>query len=127
MKKKLVVYRGKKLRLEWFFDDRGKSVSLEYYAQLTIDRKKKIAHLFTLLGDNGKIFNEEKFRNEGDQIYALKTSTDRFLCFFFYEAKVIITNGYEKKAKKIPTREKRRALKIKANYIKRCNDGDYYD
>ena len=126
MKEKLVAYHGKIFRLEWYFDSREKSDGLEYFARLTIDRQKKIAHLFTLLGDNGKIFNEEKFRYEGDQIYALKTSDDRFLCFFFSGARVIITNAFEKKTKKMPPREKRRALKFKADYIKRCNDGDYY-
>jgi len=126
MKEKLVAYCGKKFTLEWYCDDQEKSEVYEYFIALTHDRKKKLIHLFYLLGDNGKIFNEEKFRNEGDQIYALKTTDDRFLCFFFDGAKVIITNAYEKKTAKMPQREKQRALKAKAAYIKRCKDGDYY-
>ena len=126
MKEKFIAYCGKKFRLEWYFDNREKSEALEYYEQLTIDRQKKVAHLFTLLGDSGQIFNKEKFLSEGDQIYVFKTTDDRFFCFFFEGARVIITNAYEKKTKKMPPREKRRALKIKADYIKRCNDGDYY-
>ena len=76
---------------------------------------------------HGAISDEEKFRNEGDQIYAFKTSDDRFLCFFFDGAKVIITNAYEKKTKKMPPREKQRALKAKSDYTKRSKTGDYYD
>jgi|AMWB02.1.fsa_nt_gi phage-related protein len=127
MREKLIAYRGKKFTLEWYFDDKEKSEVLEYFENLTRDRQKKLIHLFLLLGDSGKIFNKEKFRSEGDQLYAFKTSDDRFLCFFFDGAKVIITNAYEKKSKKMPPREKQRALKAKSDYIKRCKDGDYYD
>ncbi len=126
MIKNFLAYQGKKFRLEWYFDDQEKSLAYEYYRKLTVDRQKKIAHLFTLLGDNGQIFNEEKFIHEGDQIYAFKTTHDRFLCFFFYGAKIIITNAYEKKTRKMPPREKQRAIKHKEAYIKRCENGSYY-
>lgn len=127
MKEKLIAYRGKVFTLEWYFNDKEKSEALEFFVDLARDRQKKIVHLFLLLGDVGKIFNEEKFRSEGDQIYALKTSDDRFLCFFFDGAKVIITNAYKKKTAKMPQKEKQRALKAKADYTKRCKDGEYYD
>ena len=127
MKESFTVYCGNKFTLEWYFDAQGTSQAFEYFTGLTRDRQKKIIHLFCLLGDIGKIFNEEKFRHEGDQIYALKASADRFLCFFFDGAKIIITNAYEKKTAKMPPNEKKQALKTKNDYIKRSNDGDYYD
>ncbi len=127
MAKDFIAYKGQKLTLEWYFNAQGKSESLEYYEDLSRDRQKKIGNLFRLLGDNGKIFNKEKFRNEDDQIYAFKTSDDRFLCFFFDGAKVIITNAYEKKTQKMPVREKERALKAKADYTKRIKCGNYYE
>jgi len=74
----------------------------------------------------GKIFNEEKFRYEGNQIYALKTSPDRFLCFFFEGSKVIVTNAYEKKTAKMPPSEKEKSLKAKEDYIKRYKGETYY-
>lgn len=119
MKEKFIAYLGKKFTLIWYSDDREKSEALEYFESLTPARKKKVAQLFLLLGDSGKIFNKEKFCYEGDQIYALKPQPDRFLCFFFDGSRVIITNAYEKKTKKIPSREKERALKAKENYEKR--------
>jgi hypothetical protein len=127
VKEKLIAHRGKIFTLEWYFDAQGKSDAYEFFTKLTRDRQKKIVHLFCLLGDVGKIFNKEKFRHEDDQIYAFKTSEDRLLCFFFDRAKVIITNGYEKKSTKMPPKEKMRALKAKADYIKRCKNGDYYE
>ena len=83
--------------------------------------------MFYILGDVGKVFNEEKFRYEGDKIYALKPTPDRFLCFFFDGSRVIITNAYEKKSAKMPIKEKERALKNKVDYKRRCERGIYYD
>ena len=127
MKKKIIAYEGKEYIIEWYFNDRGKSEAFVYFESLSDDRQKRLARLLTLLGDSGKIFNQEKFRYEGDQIYAFKPSPDRFFCFFFDGAKVIVTNAYEKKSAKMPVKEKDKALKAKENYIKRIKEGSYYD
>ncbi len=127
MKKNYVVYDGNELTIEWYFTSRGKSEALAYFEDLPINRKKKVVNLIRLLGNVGKIFNKEKFRNEGDRIYALKASEDRFLCFFFDGAKVIVTNAYIKKSTKMPLREKEKALKAKKDYVNRIKGGTYYE
>jgi len=127
MIKEYLAHQGDIFTIEWYFDKRGRSQALEYFEKLSLSRKKKLIHLYLLLGDIGKIFNEEKFRYEGNQVYALKPAPDRFLCFFFDGKKVIVTNAYEKKSSKMPTREKERALKYKEDYKKRCKGGIYYE
>lgn len=127
MTKKLIAYKGTEFTIEWYFDGQGKSAALKYFEGLSQDRKKRLIHLFYILGDMGKIFNEEKFRHEGNQIYAIKPAPDRFLCFFFNGSKIIITNAYEKNAAKMPPREKQKALKAKDDYTQRCKEGTYYD
>lgn len=127
MNRNFIAYEGVKFTIEWYFDSRGRSHSLDYFEELTADRQKKFFHLLRLLGDKGKIFNLEKFRHEDDQIYAIKPAPDRFLCFFFDGSKIIITNAYEKKTDKMPPREKEQALKAKYDYAQRCKKGIYYD
>ena len=127
MKKEFIVYEGNKFTLEWYFDNRGKSNVLTYFKKLSFERKEKLLYLFRLFGNMGEIFNKEKFRNEGNKIYALKASRDRFLCFFFDGAKVIITNAYEKKSEKMPLKEKQKALRYRASYIKRRKEDKYYE
>ncbi len=95
--------------------------------ELSPAQKEKLFYLFYMLGDTGKIRSEEKFRYEGEQIYAFKVSPDRFLCFFYRGYRVVVTNAYTKKTDKMPSREKERALKSKADYVKRCQEEDYYD
>ncbi len=127
MKKKIVACEGKEYIIEWYFNDKGKSEPLAHFKNLPDDRQKKLARLFLLLGNTGKVFNLEKFRYEGDQIYVFKSSPDRFFCFFFDGSKVIITNAYEKKSAKMPIKEKEKALRAKENYIKRVKEGTYYE
>jgi len=127
MKEKYIAYQGQEFTIEWYFDDRNNSDVLEYFKTLPEQKQRKLGHLFRLLGDSGKIYNEEQFRNEEDQIYAFKPTPHRFLCFFFQDAKVIITNGFEKKTNKLPIREKEKALKLKKDYVNRCRNRSYYD
>ncbi|SRR5260221_10866857 len=127
MKKRTIAYAGQKYLIEWYFSDSGKSEVFAYFESLPINRQEKLSYLLTVMGDSGKIFNEEKFRHEGDKIYVFKPSPDRFFCFFFDGAKIIVTNAYEKKSAKMPPKEKEKALKAKENYIKRVKEGSYYD
>lgn len=55
MNKKFIAYEGELFTIEWYYHERGKS-----------------------LANTGKIRSEEKFRNEGNQIFSFKPSPDKF-------------------------------------------------
>lgn len=92
--KEYIAYEGSALTIEWYFNDQGKSPALEYFNELTEDQQDKALDLIQMLGDAGKIINKEKFNFEGDKLFVLKPSPDRFFCFFFKGAKLIVTNAY---------------------------------
>ena len=125
--KEYIAYDGDAFTIEWFFDKSGESEALEYYESLSDIQKRKTLILFKRMGDTGKIFDKEKFINEGDKIYAFKPQPDRFLSFFYTGHKIIVTNGYRKKSQKLPKQEKIRALDIKNNYFYRVEQEDYYE
>jgi len=127
MDEKFIAYKGEKFLIEWFFDDKGQSIAFDYFEELPNSQKEKLVYLFQMLADTGVIRSEEKFNYEHDQIYAFKPMPDRFLCFFYQGAKIIVTNAFHKKTQKMPPREKQKALKSKSDYIKRCKGGTYYD
>jgi hypothetical protein len=83
MNKNFIAYQGTNFTVEWYFNTQGKSIALDYLKELPIDKQRKFFHALYVLANTGKIFNTEKFRYEGDKIYAIKVSPDRFLCFFF--------------------------------------------
>jgi phage-related protein len=75
------------------------------------------------MGDLGKIYDITKFRNEGDGIYAFKPQPDRYLSFFTDNKKIIVTNGFKKKTKKLPKNEKELAMKYRQDYFERKTGG----
>lgn len=125
--KDFLAHQGEAFTIEWYYDNQGYSQAHEYYKKLSEEQQEKLTYLFFLLGDTGQIRSKEKFRHEDDQIYAFKPQPDRFLCFFYVGRKVIITNAFVKKQQKLPPMEKARALKLRADYVKRVLGKDYYD
>ena len=71
--KEYVAFEGEKFTIEWYFDKRGKSISLGYLESLDEDEQAKLFELMKLIGNAGIIKNKTKFRNEGDKIYAFTT------------------------------------------------------
>lgn len=127
MKIDFIVFQGKEFTIEWYFNKNGKRIALEYYENLSEDRQTKAMNLFKLLANIGKIYNDQKFRHEGDQIYVFKPLPDRFFCFFYEGSKITITNAYEKKTNKMSTSEKEKSLRLRDDFIKRYKQGNYYE
>lgn len=122
-----IAFEGEKFTIEWYFDSKGKSISLDYLESLEEEEQAKLFQLMKLIGNIGIIKDKTKFRNEGDKIYAFKPQPHRFLCFFFEGQKIIVTNGFHKKTDKLPPNEKEKALKIKNDYELRVKRGNYYE
>ena len=124
--KEFIAYEGGALTVEWFFDEKGKSDALDFFEALSNTQKRKTLMLFKRIGDFGKISDIIKFRNEGEKIFAFKPQPERFLSFFYAGKKIVVTNGFRKKAQKLPRKEKNLALNRMKNYDSRVKSGDYY-
>ena len=114
------------MTIEWYYDESGFSQPFEYAEALGETERKKLAALLMLMGDMGQVRNKQKFRFEGDRIYAFKPQPHRFLAFFFSGDKLIITNAFLKKSDKLPPDEKERALRCMKDYEQRVKAGGYY-
>ena len=125
--KEFIAYKGEALTVEWFFNEKGKSEALDFFETLSNAQKRKTLMLFKRIGDFGKIFDITKFRNEGEKIFVFKPQPDRCLSFFYVGKKIVITNGFRKKAQKLPKEEKNLALKRMKNYDLRVTNGNYYE
>jgi len=125
--KQRTAYEGSEFTIEWYCDSKGHSQAFDYFKEQPKDKQRKLLNLFRLMGEQGKIFDETKFRNEGDGIYAFKPQPDRYLCFFFKGKKIIVTNAFIKKTQKLPQSEKEQALKAYQSYEKRVKEGGYYE
>ncbi len=98
--KEYIAYRGAEFTVEWYFDASGESQPLECYNSLSPSKRRKVLVLFKRMGDFGFILDKEKFRNEGNKIYAFKPHPNRFLSFFFSGSKIVVTNAFIKKSRR---------------------------
>lgn len=122
-----VAYSGQFFVIEWYYDSNCKSDVFEYFKNLDEGQQRKAMMLFKRMGDFGKILDKTKFRNESDKIYAFKPQPDRFLSFFCIGKKIILTNAFCKKTDKLPKEEKEKAENRMNDYLKRTQEGTYYD
>ena len=134
MKKyKIQIYNGKYFTVEFYQDLEKNIPALDYYEELT---KKERARFFALIeklanSPYGKFLPEHMYRVEDPEnsIYALKFDNNRYLNFTTIDRKIIITNGFKKKTRKLGKREKEAlsfAIKAKRDYIKRVKEDTYY-
>lgn len=126
-KNEFIAYTGKNYTIEWYFDERGISQPLDYLMKLRPEIQKRVFYLVKRMGDNGKINDITKFRYEGEGIYVFKPQPHRFLAFFFKGERIIITNAFRKKSEKLPVNEMTIALKKHESYMRRVNEGTYYE
>lgn len=122
-----IIYKGEYFTVEWYYSEKGTSQPKEYFEELDDGSKSKLLYLIQRISDHGKISNKKLFNNEGDSLYAFKPQPERFLTFFTKGKKIIITSAFRKKTQKLPTKQKKNALKIKDNYESRVVKGDYYE
>lgn len=121
-----IIYKGKYFSVEWYYSEKGDSQAKDYYDKLTVSSQAKFLYLVERMSDHGKISNKKLFNNEGDGLFAFKPQPERFLTFFTKGKKLIITSAFRKKTKKLPNKEKKKALKIKKSYEDRTENGVYY-
>ena len=125
-----IFYIGKKFQVEFYYTEDGTAPARELLEN--IDQKKvlvKLAAFVKMLADEGKLYDEQKFRivENKERIYEFKPGGFRFFNFFYTGKKIIITNGYAKKSQKIDKKELKRAINYKNSYRKRASGGKYYE
>lgn len=124
-----IFYKGEKFQIEFFFTEQGTIPVRKLLESLTSKRILiKLAAFVKLMGDQGILYDEQKFRivDKKEKIYEFKPAGYRFFNFFHTGRKIIITNGYAKKSQKVDKKELKRAIESKKDYIQRTSGGEYY-
>ena len=114
-----LVYQGSALRLEFYVSESGEAPAEEWLENQAELKQQKFAALFAWMGDQGKIWNERKFKHltGSDQIFEFKSEDGRVLCFFMLGKRLILTHGFSKKGDKTPKGEIERAEAIKKDFL----------
>lgn len=109
------LYPGREFTIEGVVKD-GKSLLKPFLDGLSQSDAAQCYALIAKIGDNGLLHNDQKFRKESQNIYALKTRNIRIYCFFAGPKIIILTHGFKKNAqggKRVQKRELERAEQIR--------------
>ena len=124
-----IFYQGEKFQIEFYFTEKGELPVKEYFDSSERQVKIKLLALVTYIAENGRLFDETKFRlvDKNEKIYEFKPMAERFFSFFYEGKRIIITNAYRKKGQKVDQRELARAINLKRDYELRVKGGIYYE
>lgn len=96
----------------------GRNAVVEFLRDdLQHTERAKVMALLEYVAEHGPPLNEEKFRHEGNGIYALKTSAVRLYGFFDGQRQMVLTHGFKKHArggKKVQAREREHAERMRS-------------
>lgn len=109
--------------VEFYEDRQGKRPVEEFLLDMDIKMRAKLLRLLQILEEKGTQLREPYSKHLEDGIFEIRgkvgTSITRVLYFFYYDGKIILTNGFVKKSQKTPGKEIQLAKKRRKEYIER--------
>ncbi|MGE0267344.1 MAG: type II toxin-antitoxin system RelE/ParE family toxin [Candidatus Omnitrophota bacterium] len=124
-----ILYTGEKFQVEFYFTEKGELPAKEYFDSSEYQVKIKLLALVKYMAEYAKLFDESKFRlvDPKEKIYEFKPKDERFFNFFCADHRIIITNAYRKKGRKVNPGELRKAIRFKKDYESRIKESGYYE
>lgn len=113
--------------IELYEDTKGNKPVEIFLLSLDDKMRIKLLRILEILQEKGPYLREPYSKSLGDGIFEVrgKSGSDitRILYFFYYDGKIILTNGFIKKSQKTPPSEFKLAKKRRNEYIRRmCNE-----
>lgn len=111
-----------------FYEKSNGEIPVEAFL-MGLDKKMraKLIGIIGILQDYGSRLREPYSKHLGDGIFEIRgkvgSDISRVLYFFYYEGKIILTNGFIKKTQRTPKNEIERAKAYRKDYLERCIKG----
>lgn len=103
--------------------DNGNCPVKEFMDSLDVKMRAKMIALLELLEEKGNQLGEPYSKKLEDGIFELRcrvgNNSTRVLYFFYFEGKIVLTNGFVKKTNKTPRSEIRIAKKRRTDFRER--------
>lgn len=117
-----------KFTIEFYERENGEIPVEEFLLSLDKKMRAKILGIMGILQEKGNQLREPYSKHLKDDIFEIRgkvgTDISRVLYFFYYEGKIIFTNGFVKKTQKTPEAEIEKAKGYRNNYLKRCGGNE---
>ena len=114
--------------IEFYESGNGDVPAEEFLLNLDIKMRAKILGIMGILQEKGNQLREPYSKHIEDGIFEIRgkvgTDISRVLYFFYYDGKIIFTNGFVKKTQKTPKSEIDKAKVYRKEYIERCEKNE---
>lgn len=112
--------------VEFYEDTDGDKPVEEFLLSLDVKMRAKLLGILEILQEKGNLLREPYSKHLEDGIFEIRgkvgTDISRVLYFFFYDRKIILTNGFIKKSQKTPKKEIQMAKNRRRDYIERSQN-----
>lgn len=116
----------KKFEVLFYENENGERPIEKFMSTLDIKMRAKMVGLLEILEEKGNWLREPYSKHLDDGIFELRckqgNDITRVLYFFYYECKIVLTNGFVKRTRKTPVSEIKLAKVRRANFIERMVD-----
>lgn len=110
-------------KAEFYKTKDGSKPAREFILSQETKMKAKLFGLVDMLEQYGNQLREPYSKSLGDGIFEIraKVGTDitRVLYFFYYEGRIILTNGFVKKTQETPSSEIKKAKQYRKEFLER--------
>lgn len=108
-----------------FYEKSNGDIPIENFLRgLDVKMRAKLVGLLEILQEKGNMLREPYSKHLEDGIFELRgrigSDISRVLYFFYYDNKIILTNGFVKKTQKTPKSELEKAKRYRKDYLERC-------
>lgn len=113
---------------EFYEKESGEVPVEDFLLALDVKMRAKLAGMIQILQEKGNMLREPYSKHIDDEIFELRAKVgsdiSRVLYFFYYDGKIILTNGFVKKTQKTPRAEIERAKRFRTAYLERCENNE---
>ena len=117
-----------KFTIEFYEKENGDIPVEEFLLSLNVKMRAKLVGIMKILQEKGNFLREPYTKHLEDGIFELRgkvgSDISRVLYFFYYDGKIILTNGFVKKTQKTPKAEMGRAKAYRNDYLERCGKNE---
>ena len=111
--------------VEFYTTGDGEKPAKEFLLSLDIKMRAKLMGIISILEEKGNALREPYSKYLDDGIFEIRgkvgNDISRVLYFFYYDKRIILTNGFIKKTQKTLSKELRIAKKYRKEFLERRN------
>ena len=112
-----------------FYETENENIPVEEFLKmLDVKMRAKLLGIIKILQEKGNRLREPYSKHLDDGIFELRgkvgSDISRVLYFFYYNKKIILTNGFIKKTQKTPKTEIDKAKKYRSDYLERIDKNE---